>query len=886
MRISSFPGNHHRSGLAHPLWVCLPAIWLMPVVAVQAQESTVSAVLEMPTAANETVIWAVKSRNVIVHVDRLRTGEQRVVRLTVDNRDGKIPDGPTMLLVCINRDRLDSFYPSVGDYYLTAETLVSRRNGAFGNLRRVDWAIKEASDEANVLTIHYLRKNVDYNNVTLWTWDSQRRRTPDNPEIYPVGRDNDGLIFQLDVDDYGTMNEEEKIGLRPVLYGAGAVQDGMERIWSTSLGMNVFIVQEDAKVYSEMPEAPKPEIEEPVVPEPEEPVPAEEEKHVTFGAVYSAAGTTFRVFVPGADSVELVLADQPTGGETERKENLRQTEDGIWEARAEGDLAGKFYAYRIHGPGHDPKVEVTDPYAICASGRGARCLIVDPAQTNPPGFVAGFGLALGDLTNAIIYELNVRDFTGSGTSGVRQKGTYLGLTERGTTLPGSRATKTALDHLVELGITHVQLMPVQDFDNDESDRDAYDWGYMPVHHNSPEGVYASEMVGPKRIIELKRLVQALHERGIGVIMDAVYNHTAAGAPAARLAPDYYFRKTEDGSFYDGSNCGNEFKSESRFGRQFIRDSLAYWVSEYGIDGFRLDQMGLIDVDTLTRVKADLDEIRPSILLYGEPWAAGRAGLVPITDKTVLAGTGIGAFNDVFRDAIRGSPRGSDGGYVQTGLNLREVAIGLGGSVKGWAADPFESINYVECHDDLTLWDKLIRSMPTASDEDRKRRAKFAAAILLTAQGIPMIHSGQEFCRTKGGTEDSMHEGAEANLLDWTQKEKNRDVFEYYKNLSALRKQHVAFRLSGATGIRGRLQYLTKAPSPECTATSINCLRLQAEPWNTVRVYYNGSEKDRTFGLTGEGWQVYADEKQASTEPFREARKRIAVRRHSVLIIAK
>ena len=470
-----------------------------------------------------------------------------------------------------------------------------------------------------------------------------------------------------------------------------------------------------------------------------------------LGAQYAAGQTTFAVFAPLAEAVEVVLAGSRAGDDVLTTQAMSVNDRGVWSAAVAGDWKGKFYAYRVRGPGLDPKREVTDICATCTTGPGGRGLIVDLDETDPPGFDAAGYVQLESPVDAVIYEMHVRDFTIGADSGVQRRGKYLGLTESGTHLTGDSSVRTGLDHLVELGVTHVQIMPIQDFDNGETANDTYNWGYMPVCFNSPDGWYATVPVGPQRITEFKRVVQALHERGIGVIMDVVYNHAAASAGFESLVPGYYFRRRADGSLWNGSGCGNELASEHPMARKFMVDSVKYWVSEYGVDGFRFDLMGLHDLETMRLIREELRKINPSVLVYGEPWTGGASGLRRITDKGRVGGTGLAAFNDDMRDAIKGDRDGGAPGFIQAGDRVDRIRRGILGAINDWAKQPTECLTYCACHDNMTTWDKIVQCAPKVPDGVKKRMQRFAGLLVLTSQGIPFIHGGQELCRSKGGS---------------------------------------------------------------------------------------------------------------------------------------
>lgn len=605
-----------------------------------------------------------------------------------------------------------------------------------------------------------------------------------------------------------------------------------------------------------------------------------------LGALYTPAATTFRVFAPMAETVEVVLAEAHVGDEPKTVHALTAEDHGLWSVTVPGDWEGSFYSYRLSGLELDPTREVTDIYATCTTGPGGRGLIVDLEKTNPPGFDPGGYVKLDSPVDAVIYEMHVRDFTITDNSGIRQKGKYLGWTETGTHLPDAPQIKTGLDHLVELGVTHVQLMPIQDFDNEEGPDSAYNWGYMPICFNSPEGWYASVPVGPQRITEFKQLVHALHQRGIGVIMDVVYNHAATGAGFEQLVPGYYFRRRPDGSFWNGSGCGNELASEHPMARKFMLDSLTYWVRAYSIDGFRFDLMGLHDLKTMKLIRDELRRINPSVLVYGEPWTGGASGLRRITDKGRVAGTGIAAFNDHFRDAIKGDRDGGAPGFIQTGDRVGDIRKGIQAALGDWAKQPTDCLTYCACHDNLTTWDKIQQAAQGVPVEMQQRMQRFAGLLVLTSQGISFLHGGQEFCRSKGGSHNSYNLPDEVNRIDWSLKQANHDVFAYYQGLIALRGAHPVFRLRTAAEIHRRLKFIKQVPAARCLAYTLDGAGLEGETHAVTLVLLNGEAGDQTFRLPPGKWQALADADRAGTEPIAEVEGEATVKAHSGMVLAR
>lgn len=583
-----------------------------------------------------------------------------------------------------------------------------------------------------------------------------------------------------------------------------------------------------------------------------------------LGATYGPHATTFCVFAPTASLVELRLYTVPVRG-VPRLVPMQRHRDGTWEARVQGDCNGLYYTYRCEGsdPGFDPRREVMDPYARAVTAYDGRGIVVhdETPVADRPSFPP---------EEAVIYEMHVRDFTVDPDSGIQRRGRYLGVAESGTRLHGRPEVTTGLDHLSELGINVVQILPVVQFCTDEASQ-AYGWGYDALHFNSPHGGYASERWDARRVGELKRMVDALHRRGIRVVLDMVYNHTVEDIHHHRvfsfegLVPGYYYRRKPDGSYFNGSGCGNEFRSEAPMARRFIVDSVKHWVQEYKIDGYRFDLMGLLDRDTMATVARELHAIDPNLLVYGEPWASGETP-IPVTSKGVQRGLGFAVFNDHFRDALKGSVfQARERGFVQDGtLNQDRVRLGVAGSIDDFAAQPVETINYVECHDNHTFWDRLAISTADDSrigDGDRRAMDRLGAAILLTSQGIPFFQCGQEMLRTKGGDDNSYDKPDAVNMIRWRQKVENRDVFDYYRGLVALRKAHPVFRLGTAERVRRALRWLDRDLGlvlPKGTLGLVLEDPTGTDGWARAVVLCNPSASTADLPVPPGRWQVFVD----------------------------
>ncbi|HWI63462.1 MAG TPA: type I pullulanase, partial [Symbiobacteriaceae bacterium] len=464
----------------------------------------------------------------------------------------------------------------------------------------------------------------------------------------------------------------------------------------------------------------------------------------------------------------------------------------------------------------------------------------------------------------ILYEIHVRDISTAENSGIKNKGKFLGFTETGTT--GPNGVKTGLDHIKELGVTHVHLLPAFDFaSTDETKEGQFNWGYDPKNYNVPEGHYATDPNGIARIREFKQMVQSFHDNGLRVVMDVVYNHTSTGAsPFESIAPTYYYRYDATGRLANGSGCGNETASERPMMRKYIVDSVKLWAKEYKVDGFRFDLMGLHDVETMKAVRAALNEIDPSIIIYGEPWTGGPSALDPeqAIGKGKQQGLNIAVFNDHIRNAIKGDNDGIIKGFTTgAGSQVMSIQRGVVGAIAydNWvvdfAKDPVESVNYASAHDNLTLWDKIAKSNASDSEQDRVKMDLLAQAIVFTSQGVPFLHGGEEMLRTKGGNHNSYNAPDSVNQLDWSRKAKYSNVFEYYKGLIALRKAHPAFRLATAEQVRQHLSFLDGLPA------NTLAFRLKenagGDPWKEIVVIYNPNREEVTVNLPAGSWNVAA-----------------------------
>jgi pullulanase len=623
-----------------------------------------------------------------------------------------------------------------------------------------------------------------------------------------------------------------------------------------------------------------------------------------LGAVYSRDATTIKLWAPVADAVSLVLFDGPRG-EASASVPMTRAEDGIWWAKLTGDCDGKYYQYEItslSSNGVASHVRVNDPYARGCSANNGRTLIYDPVKTNPEGWAQDRFVTLEHNVDACLYEVHVRDFTINANSGVPadERGKFLGMVRAGTKAPDGQAT--GLDHLKELGVTHVHLLPVFDYANgDETEKaDAYtwyNWGYDPVLYNTPEGSYASDPDGTARQREFKELVQAFHRNHIGVVMDVVFNHTAATGRRAdsifdKVYPGYYYRLDQHGRYANGTGCGNELASEKPMVRKFIVDSIKYWMTEYHVDGYRFDLMGILDRETMAEVYREAKKINPGAIIYGEGWRMEH--VLPAEQMMTqgnVKGTDIAAFNDGIRDNIKGDEDRRAEGFVQGAGpqvgGLKRFKLNLKGESTGKdrhtieVGSPNETINYVSVHDGLCLWDKLAGSAADAPEALRINMDKLAAGIVLTAQGVPLLHAGDEFLRSKNGNANSYSDNdPQVNPIDWSLKGRHAEVFHFYQGMIALRKAHPALRMTERAMVDGSLKFLGDTP----TNVVAYVIRDHAngDAWRNLLVIYNGTREAQTVDAAGD-WTIVANDQRAGTQALGLAKDRIRVEAASLVV---
>lgn len=544
---------------------------------------------------------------------------------------------------------------------------------------------------------------------------------------------------------------------------------------------------------------------------------------------YKPDVTTFTLWTPAADEVRLMLYDAGDGGHAYETIPMERSEGGTWTIKVLKNLKGKFYTFNVKIDdkwlGDTPGINA---HAVGVNGK--RAAIIDMTATNPVGWADDHQLPLASAADAVIYEMHHRDFSIDRSSGIQHKGKFLALTEEGTKSP--EQLSTGIDHLKELGVTHVHLLPSFDFasiDETKLKENNYNWGYDPQNYNVPEGSYSTNPYDPAcRIHEFKQMVMALHKAGIRVVMDVVYNHTfnAAGSNFERTVPGYFYRHKTDGSLADGSACGNETASERPMMRRFMIESVKYWMQEYHVDGFRFDLMGIHDIETMNEIRQAAMAISPSVLIYGEGWSA-QSPQYPADSLAMKANTyrmpGIAAFSDELRDALRGPFNDDHRGAFLAGLpgNEESLKFGIVGAISHpqvkndsvnyshvpWADQPTQMISYVSCHDDMCLVDRLKATIPDITPEELTKLDELAQTVVFTSQGIPFIYAGEEMMRDKKGVHNSFQSPDSINAINWHLKAEHMDVFTYYKGLISLRKHHPAFRMGNAEMVRKSLEFL-------------------------------------------------------------------------------
>ncbi|MBQ8673104.1 MAG: type I pullulanase [Bacteroides sp.] len=594
--------------------------------------------------------------------------------------------------------------------------------------------------------------------------------------------------------------------------------------------------------------------------------------------VYTPEATTFTLWAPSADEVKVLIYDNGDGGVVCETVDMTAAKEGTWTASVQKDLMGKFYTFNVR-IGEKWQGETPGINALAVGVNGMRAAIIDMDATDPEGWDEDVRPALNDPSEVILYEVHHRDFSIHPTSGIVNKGKFLAMTEQGTKNPAGAAT--GIDHLKELGVTHVHLLPSYDYasvDESKLEENKYNWGYDPVNYNVPDGSYSTDPYDPSvRIREFKQMVHALHKAGIRVVLDVVYNHTfnTESSNFERTVPGYFYRQRPDGSYADASACGNETASDRPMMRKYMVESVKHWIREYHLDGFRFDLMGIHDIETMNAIRQAATEIDPTIFIYGEGWAASAPQLSNeelAMKVNTHAMPGVAAFCDEMRDGLRGPFNDNKQGAFLAGVPGFEesVKFGIAGAVQHpqvlidsvnytqafWAAQPTQMISYVSCHDDMCLVDRFQASVPGADAAEMARLDMLAQTAVFTSQGVPFIYAGEEVMRDKKGVHNSYQSPDSINAIDWNRKSLNATVFDYYKGLIQLRKDHPAFHLGDADLVRKHLEFLPVAGS------NVVAYRLKDyagnDLWKSIVVVLNARKEAVLVGVPPAAYVVVAE----------------------------
>lgn len=599
-----------------------------------------------------------------------------------------------------------------------------------------------------------------------------------------------------------------------------------------------------------------------------------------LGATWSSDKTVFRVWAPTAEAVKVNLYESGTEGTDDIIEQIAMQADvnGTWVAEKEGDLNGTYYTYVVSVNGEE--TEACDPYARTTGVNGNRAMIIDLASTNPDGWENDTNPHAGEnYTDAVIYELHVRDLSMDENSGITNKGKFLGLIETGTTTESG--IPTGLDHIKDLGITHLHLLPSYDYgsiDETTLEEEKFNWGYDPMNFNVPEGSYSTDPYnGEVRVKEMKQMVQGLHENGISVVMDVVYNHVYNASEFCfnKIVPGYFSRIDDEGNYSNGSGCGNDTASERTMVRKYIVESVKYWAEEYHIDGFRFDLVGLLDTETINQIVEEVHKDYPDIIFYGEGWsmdtAVTKEGYTMATQLNSPETPDFAYFNDTLRDGLKGSVfETSETGYVSGAQGLEEKITKCFFGAADWCQSPSQTVNYASCHDNLTLMDRIARSNMNTTKEDRVRMNNLSAAIYMTAQGIPFMQAGEEMLRSKikasGEYDENSYASSDAvNSLKWDtlNEEEYQNTYQYYKGLIAFRKEHPALRMTTAEDVEANMTAV------EGLDANVTAFKIKAgangDSAQGMFIIFNPNEEETKVALPDGVWDVYINGEKAGTE---------------------
>ena len=618
-----------------------------------------------------------------------------------------------------------------------------------------------------------------------------------------------------------------------------------------------------------------------------------------LGTVWTKEKTTFRVWAPTADAVKVNLYESGTAGTDDLLEQLEMTADvnGTWVADKEGDLNGVYYTYLVSVDGKEN--EACDPYARTTGVNGQRAMVLDLDSTDPEGWEEDVDPHYGNnVTDAVIYELHVRDLSSDVRSGITNTGKFLGLIEGGTV--NSQGIPTGLDHMKALGITHLHLLPSYDYASvDETDPDApFNWGYDPVNYNVPEGSYSTDPYhGEVRVKEMKQMIKGLHDNGISVVLDVVYNHVSNAETFCfnQIVPGYFSRISDSGVYSNGSYCGNDTASERAMVKKYIVDSVKYWADEYHMDGFRFDLVGLIDTETINACVEEVHKTHPNVIFYGEGWTMStqltKEGVTLTTQPNSTQVPGFAFFSDTIRDALRGPVSNNrenaylagKGGYTSI---IRDAFMGKA----TWCKSPTQTVNYASCHDNMTLYDRLTLSCPDNTVEERIRMNNLAAAIYMTSQGIPFIHAGEEMLRSKptwdGGFDDNSYKSSDkVNSIKWDNLNDPvyQDVVDYYSGLIAFRKAHPALRMTSAEEVAA---HITPLPGLDFNVVACHIGPGANGEAGELVVIFNPRSSETAVTLPEGTWTVYVNGDDAGTTPLGTAETEVTVEPISAMVLVK
>ena len=618
-----------------------------------------------------------------------------------------------------------------------------------------------------------------------------------------------------------------------------------------------------------------------------------------LGATWTETATTFRLWAPTATAVKINLYES---GHPEAEDIIEQIEmtpdvNGTWVAAVEGNLDGVYYTYSVTVDGVTR--EACDPYARTTGVNGQRAMVIDLRSTDPEGWENDADPHYGaSIVDAVIYELHVRDLSVDESSGIQNKGKFLGIIETGTT--NANGVPTGLDHMKALGITHLHLLPSYDYASvDETDPDAaFNWGYDPVNYNVPEGSYSTDPYhGEVRVKEMKQMIKGLHDNGISVILDVVYNHVYNAEEFCfnQIVPGYFSRISDDGVYSNGSICGNDTASERSMVKKFIVDSVCYWADEYHMDGFRFDLAGLIDTETINECIAEVHKTHPNVLFYGEGWNMAtqvtKEGYCLTTQANSTAVPEFSFFSDFVRDSLRGSnSNASKQGYIAGGGGYTSAVRDIFMGKATWCKNPTQTVNYISCHDGYTLFDRLLLSMPNMTMEDLIKANNLGAAIILTSQGTPFFQAGEEMLRTKpleeGVWDHNSYKSPDSiNSIKWNMLDEPmfQAVSDYYAGLIAFRAAHPALRMRTAAEVE---QHITMLPGLEFNVVACHISAGAGGEENEIIAIFNPRTSDTTVTLPEGEWTIYVNSEKAGTEPLGTASGSVSVETVSAMVLVK